>query len=247
MGGLVGVGYHAFMGQRRHHYESAFEQYLRERRIPYVMVDEAKKALLPADASLQLVPTPTISSAAPHNSHAPQASDARPIALKSFDFVLYGEPFNYLAEIKGRRLSSRVRQPKPPTSTPPRRKRGETATLPLPPPPPPTEKFRRPTVGRLESWVTRDDLDSLTHWQALFGQPFRAAFIFLYWCDEIPPAALFEEMFEHHGRWYAVRAIELDHYKTAMKERSTRWRTVHLPSQDFDRLSRPLCGGRGRE
>ena len=35
------------MAQRRHHYEAAFEGYLRQRRIPYVAVDEAKKSLLP--------------------------------------------------------------------------------------------------------------------------------------------------------------------------------------------------------
>lgn len=35
------------MAQRRHHYEQAFEAFLREERIPYVAVNEARKALLP--------------------------------------------------------------------------------------------------------------------------------------------------------------------------------------------------------
>ena len=35
------------MAQRRFHYEQAFEHYLRANRIPYVAVDEAKKALMP--------------------------------------------------------------------------------------------------------------------------------------------------------------------------------------------------------
>lgn len=67
------------MAQRRHHYESAFEAYLRTRRIPYVAVDEARKALLP------------------------QVNAAGSGALKSFDFVLYGQSGNLLAEVKGRR------------------------------------------------------------------------------------------------------------------------------------------------
>jgi hypothetical protein len=68
--------------QRRHHYELAFEHHLRERRVPYVAVDEARKALLPAG---------TIWGA----------------SLKSFDFVLYGEGLNLLAEVKGRRIGGR--------------------------------------------------------------------------------------------------------------------------------------------
>lgn len=68
---------------RRHHYESAFEAYLRRRRIPYVAVDEAKKALLPAAAPC-----------------------SRLHSLKSFDFVVYGQSGNLLAEVKGRRVHS---------------------------------------------------------------------------------------------------------------------------------------------
>lgn len=44
------------MAQRRHHYEQAFEAFLRDQRIPYVSVNEAKKALLPAGAALRLEP-----------------------------------------------------------------------------------------------------------------------------------------------------------------------------------------------
>lgn len=65
------------MAQRRHHYEQAFEGYLRSRRIPYVAVNEARKALLPVDADQP--------------------------SLKSFDFVVYGAGGNLLVEIKGRR------------------------------------------------------------------------------------------------------------------------------------------------
>ncbi len=67
------------MAQRRHHYERAFEAYLRERRIPYVAVNEARKALLPHGARLRL----------------DGAGDAGP-DLKSFDFVVYGENTNML-------------------------------------------------------------------------------------------------------------------------------------------------------
>lgn len=58
------------------HYEAAFENYLREKQIPYVAVDEAKRAIF---------------------------RDAR---LKSFDFIVYSaHETNWLVDIKGRSWS----------------------------------------------------------------------------------------------------------------------------------------------
>ena len=63
------------MVNRLIHYEAAFEDFLRARRVPYVAVDEAKKALF-ADA-----------------------------ALKSFDFVVYSATAaNLLVDVKGRKF-----------------------------------------------------------------------------------------------------------------------------------------------
>jgi len=66
------------MADRSVHYEAAFEGYLRHRGIPYVAVDEAKKALF---ASAK---------------------------LKSFDFVVYSKTGpNLLVDVKGRSLRDR--------------------------------------------------------------------------------------------------------------------------------------------
>ena len=63
------------MADRKVHYEAAFEAFLRERGIPYVAVDEAKKALF-ANAK-----------------------------LKSFDFVVYSKNGpNLLVDVKGRQM-----------------------------------------------------------------------------------------------------------------------------------------------
>lgn len=65
------------MADRSVHYEAAFEAFLRNRKIPYVAVDEAKKALF-ANAK-----------------------------LKSFDFVVYSKSGpNLLVDIKGRSARS---------------------------------------------------------------------------------------------------------------------------------------------
>jgi hypothetical protein len=178
------------MAQRRHHYERAFESYLRQRRIPYVAVNEARKALLPPDARLRL------------HGAGEAGSD-----LKSFDFVVYGDNTNLLIEIKGRKIPAR----------------GSAG-------------------ARLECWVTRDDVTSLGAWQRLFGPGYEGLFVFVYHCERQPPDALFQEVIERDGRWYALRAVALDDYAASMKTRSPRWGTVDLPREVFDRISRPFSG-----
>lgn len=178
------------MAQRRHHYEQAFEHYLRHRRIPYVAVNEARKALLPG-GTLRLTD-----------------DQGHETSLKSFDFVIYGDGQNLLVEVKGRKIP-----------------------------------YRRSGTGRLESWVTEDDITALSHWEDLFGDGFTAAFVFVYWCESAPPHALFEEMFELRDRFYALRAVTLDDYASRMKHRSPRWRTVDVPTAAFDEIARPLVAG----
>ncbi|MFT3683971.1 MAG: HYExAFE family protein [Phycisphaerales bacterium] len=106
----------------------------------------------------------------------------------------------------------------------------------------------RPVSGRasrLECWATQEDVRSLRAWQTLFGPGFRAALVFVYWCDAQgpaeermqPPDGLFDQVFLLDGRWYAVRGVLLDDYEPAMAVRSVRWGTVDLPPARFERLS----------
>ena len=132
------------MAQRRFHYEQAFEHYLRVNRVPYIAVDEAKKALMPTAAK----------GSAPGCS----ASPAMP-AIKSFDFVVYGQDRNLLVDVKGRMFGSAAKR----------------------------------SPGHYQSWVTQDDVDSMTQWQKLFGSDFQAIFVFAYCLNQQPPDALFEE------------------------------------------------------
>ncbi len=65
------------MAQRTNHYDVAFEEFLRQSRVPYVSVDETKRALL-------------------HNA-----------SLKSMDFIVYSDKTrNLLVDVKGRRFPS---------------------------------------------------------------------------------------------------------------------------------------------
>lgn len=159
---------------RRFHYDQAFEHYLRSKQIPYVAVDEARRAI------------------------------KGQIKLKNFDFVVYGaQGANLLVDVKGRKHSGRSRK-------------------------------------QLDNWVTEDDVRDLLQWQEVFGEGFRAAFAFLYWCEVQPPDALFHEIFTLKDRWYAVLGIAVSDYQQHMTPRSARWKTVHMPAVDFGRLSRPL-------
>jgi len=91
------------------------------------------------------------------------------MALKSFDFVIYGEGQNLLVDIKGRRVARRGRLGADGGG-------GRITTA---------------SRSKLESWVTQDDVDSLRHWQSLFGEGFVAAFVFVYWCEEQRPTLCF--------------------------------------------------------
>lgn len=182
------------MGQRRHHYESALERHLRDRRIPFLSVNEARRTLVPTGAGDRVGASVVTES----------GSDT---GLKSFDHVIYGEPTNLLVDVKGRKIRAR---------------RGSTQ------------------VGRLESWVTEDDVSALGAWERLFGEGFRAAFVFVYWCEDQPRDALFEEIFESNGRWYAVRVVLLEDYRREMVPRSRKWRTVSVPTARFEAISSPL-------
>ena len=93
---------------------------------------------------------------------------------------------------------------------------------------------------RYESWVTQDDVESLQHWQKLFGADFQAVFVFAYCLRQQPPDALFEELFAFGDRWYALREVALDDYTRAMVKRSDKWQTIHVPAEDFARISRPF-------
>lgn len=74
------------MANRRFHYDRAFEHYLRANTIPYIAVDEAKRALA-GDRKNKVLPT----------------------KLKSFDFVVYSDNGpNLLVDVKGRKHSGKT-------------------------------------------------------------------------------------------------------------------------------------------
>lgn len=97
------------MAHRRFHYDLAFEYYLRDRAIPYVAVDEAKRALFTCKTSTDQgsEKTTTTTTTGP-NPAEPFPEENKPIRLKNFDFVVYNSKGrNLLVDVKGRKHSGR--------------------------------------------------------------------------------------------------------------------------------------------
>ena len=197
------------------HYERAFERYLRARRVPYVAIEQARDVLLGRSDS----------TSARARGLSSTGVDGHK-GLKYFDFVVYGQQTNLLVELKGRRVGTGGGKP----NSGKHASDDQTARG--------TAKGRTP---RLECWTTLDDLGSLQRWEELFGPPFEAVIVFVYWCDKEPPAALFQEIFEDEGRWYALRGVRVKDYVQAMRTRSPRWRTVDMTSEQFEKLSAPFA------
>ncbi|MCE9589779.1 MAG: HYExAFE family protein [Planctomycetes bacterium] len=96
------------------------------------------------------------------------------------------------------------------------------------------------TGKALQNWVSKEDLAGLPEWGRLFGGGFEPAFVFMFWCDTEPPDALFQDMFEFNGRWYAVLAVRLSGYAPVARPRSPKWGTVSVPAKAFHAAARPL-------
>jgi hypothetical protein len=165
------------MANRDNHYEAAFEAYLRQRGVPYVAVDEARRSVL-ADGQ----------------------------SIKSLDFIVSSPgAITWLVDVKGRRFPSGDEQKQ-----------------------------------YWKNWSPRDDLRSLAQWEELFGESFRALFVFAYNIvgDRAPLPA--DQLFEHRGALYGFVGIELAEYAARVHPISPSWDTVAMPTAEFRRLARPV-------
>ena len=157
--------------KKANHYEAAFEHLLRERKLPYVAVNEAHRAAF-AQAD-----------------------------LKSFDFMVYlPNQRNLIVDIKGRKAKAG--------------KRG----------------------WRFDPWVGREDVETLSAWQEIFGKSFAATFIFAFWLSDLGAVEMFEP-FQFREQYYRFYAIYLDDYRDYIRKRSDGWGTVTIPHAVFKELA----------
>src|SRR5262245_50062458 len=92
-----------------------------------------------------------------------------------------------------------------------------------------------------QNWAMREDLDGLARWEARFGRGYRGLLVFVY--HVLPTVDLplgTADIWFWRGRLYLLRAVVASDYRAAMRTRSPRWDTVHLPTDTFRRLVRPF-------
>ena len=206
------------MADRTIHYEAAFEGFLRHRRIPYVAVDEAKKALF-ANAK-----------------------------LKSFDFVAYPpEKPRLLIDVKGRSLRNRAKRSGFETWATEADVsdllqweqvfgEGFTAIFAF------VYWIDPPLFAGAGEMVRQGEGGGTSNVQMKAGGAgtdlLFTAGSSLPTADPLPTAS--EGMFEFRDRWYLLMGVDLAEYRDHMRRRSAKWETVCLPAEDFRSLARPI-------
>jgi hypothetical protein len=96
-------------------------------------------------------------------------------------------------------------------------------------------------VKSWQNWSTEEDVDGLDRWAGVLGPGFRGVLAFAY--HIVPPFAVSADTpdaFAFRGDTYLMRAVAAADYRRAMRPRSRRWGTVHLPADTFRRLVRPF-------
>ena len=169
------------MTRRHNHYEAAFEAFLRDHEVPYVAVDEAKRARMSGQS------------------------------LKNLDFIVspVGGRERWLVDVKGRRFGS-------------------------------TDASSGRRAQAWKNWATRDDVESMAHWQQLFGRPFAPLLAFAYEIvDDVAPLPA-DQLYCFRRRIYALVGIRFDHYVSGAHVISPKWGTCAMPAERFRELARPL-------
>jgi len=242
------------MVKRENHYEAAFEAYLRQQRLPYVAVDEAKRSRL-SDRSLKsldfIVSRERVIGSQVAGEDLPveladrsRDDDFLPRGFESHDFIkddiAGGSGPGGLADRWGVVEEREAAVAAPPAAAlgRPSQTHGTISWL-------IDVKGRRfPSGGRQrqywKNWSTRDDLISLHRWQNIFGHSSRALFVFAYniWGDRSPLPA--EQLFSFRGGLYGFVGIELADYVRWARPISQAWGTLAMPSHAFRQLAAPL-------
>lgn len=92
-----------------------------------------------------------------------------------------------------------------------------------------------------QNWCERQDVDALERWAAKLGPGFRGVLAFVYHLGpdlEFPAGTA--DVFAFHDATYLMRAVAVTDYRAAMRTRSPRWDTVHLPTVAFREVVRPF-------
>jgi len=97
-------------------------------------------------------------------------------------------------------------------------------------------KFKGTSISKLtglECWVTTEDVEGLAKWQEIFGLNHQAVFVFAYEMENIDVDFDGWAVYDFAQKKYIFLGVRLDDYRSFMKVRSPKWRTVTLPADRF--------------
>ena len=92
-----------------------------------------------------------------------------------------------------------------------------------------------------QNWCEAADVDALLRWAERLGPGFRGVLAFVYHIQpyiELPADT--PNLFEFRDSVYLMRGILVNDYRAAMRTRSPRWGTVHLPTAAFRQVVKPF-------
>ena len=95
--------------------------------------------------------------------------------------------------------------------------------------------------GIWHNWCTREDVISLARWSDRLGADFHGVLAFVYYlAPHVEMAAGTPDVFAFRSRIYLLRGVLVADYRRHMRTRSPRWGTVHLATDDFRELVKPI-------
>ncbi|HSQ54521.1 MAG TPA: HYExAFE family protein [Gemmata sp.] len=92
-----------------------------------------------------------------------------------------------------------------------------------------------------QNWCEAADVDALIRWSERLGPGFRGLLAFVYHidpCIDLPVET--PNVFTFRDSLYLMRAVLVSDYRSAMRTRSPRWGTVHLPTAAFRQVVKPF-------
>ena len=97
-------------------------------------------------------------------------------------------------------------------------------------------KFKNASLAKMtgfQSWLPAGDIDSLSDWQHLLNQEVAIVFVYELCLPDVELDG--KTAYDYNGKRYLFFVINLDDYKSDMKLRNLKWRTVTLAIADFRR------------
>ncbi len=88
-------------------------------------------------------------------------------------------------------------------------------------------------MAGFESWVTREDVESLGRWREILGQGHQAVFVFAYRIENIDVDFDGMDVLDFDDSRYLFFCVKLEDYRRFMQRRSPKWQTVTLPAEKF--------------